>query len=692
MEEKTSLEQKFADILLSQAFESLDHYKEASSWAEMTHQERTLLAILFISWGEKQLAQGDNKAVENFDLSLKVSPNNAVVYYRLALAYSPYGNNMRCLMAAAKALETATTLEPTFFAAWSNWGCVLLRMGSIQYGERNYFLEAHEKFEKAFSCLNADDSKEERANLYCHWGLCWYLMGKASGEAHDFHIALDKYRLAAEMNVQNATFWNDYGNVLAEMALLVGRKDLFIEAAELFRKAIKLAPDYFQSWCNLACSFQRAFEFSKDLSHFQLSEESFSRAAELNSTNADLWISWGQLHADVGKERGDLDHMKVACEKYARADQCEGNNPFILARWSEILMLLGTLEESLEKLRSAEEKIIKSLELQSDNPDGWWIYGSCLMELGTYFSEEKYYIQSIEKFRYGLTLKQNHSQLWYGLAQVYFALGDLNTNPNLFEQAVSSYGKAIEFADQIYPQYWNDLGVALMQLAEMLHEKSYAETAIEKFEYAIKKQQELFEEMEPEFSYNYACALDYLATFTEEATEHEEAIQILTKLVEEDPSYSNARYNLSLALMHLGALTDDVETLRKALEHFQILLQTESEDELSWNDWGLTLLHLVQLVKDPTQPEVSKKLYEEAEAKLMHSVALGCNLALYNLACLYSLAGNFNLAMNYIERADAAEVLPPVDELLHDEWLEPLRETPEFRNFVSLLASQAEEE
>ena len=41
--------------------------------------------------------------------------------------------------------------------------------------------------------------------------------------------------------------------------------------------------------------------------------------------------------------------------------------------------------------------------------------------------------------------------------------------------------------------------------------------------------------------------------------------------------------------------------------------------------------------------------------------------------------------MHFLEKADVASALPPLDDLLQDEWLENLRGTPSFRNYISHL-------
>lgn len=232
-----------------------------------------------------------------------------------------------------------------------------------------------------------------------------------------------------------------------------------------------------------------------------------------------------------------------------------------------------------------------------------------------------------------------------------------------------------------------------MKLAEMTNDPKYVESAIEKFERAINQNAEdpINQECDLEWLYNYGCALDFLGDFTEETCDYERAVQVLSKVLEVDPSYTFARYNLALSLSHLGEHADDVESFQKSLHHFEILLSNDHEDETAWNDWGLTLINYGQLIYDPTHPEQAQNLYEQAEGKLMHAIALGCTQAYYNLACVHALMGHTSVAMHFIERAEVAGVLPGIEAMLHDEWLKNIRDTQEFRHYISLLSNKSDE-
>lgn len=689
MENYTPLHKQLREILTQRDFSRLSAFQSPSTWTVLTSDERHLLGMLFVAKGEHQLREGDNKVMESFSLASQVASDNPQVFFQQAVAYATQNRNLRCLNEACKALASAVELDPQFFDAWHAWGSILVLIGEI-HGKGNFFQEADKKFEKAqIHAQNIEPAK--MGSLYWQWGLCWQSLGQLSGEAHDFYYAIDKFRKALDFSYQNHEYWNDFGNTVAMLGMLIGKKELFFEAIELFRKVISMTPDYFQGWLNLGSTYQRLFEQETDEAYFQSAYECFVRAAELNSKSLDLWMCWGKLFLDSGKVNYDIEQLRISSEKFELANSIEPNHPDVLRFLAEAQMMCGAYLERLDLMRQAEQKIIHSLELNAENVDAWYVYGTCLTELGRYFSDEALYVKAIEKYQYGLTLNSQHARLWYGLALAHYALAELQYNPKLCQESANFCAKVIECGGQAVPQFWNDWGVTLLKLAEMTHDQTNVELAIEKLEKAIGSKD--VSDLDPsqcdlEYVYNYGCAYDFLGDNTEDARDYEKAIQILSFVVKQDPSYTHARYNLALALSHLGELEEDIESFHKSLEQFQILLSQDAEDEAAWNDWGMTLLHLGQLLYDPIHPMHSLTYYEQAEEKFTHAIALGHASSFYNLACLYSLIGNNTAAMHYIERSEASGALPSIDDIMHDEWLIALREMPEFKSFIALLSNR----
>jgi tetratricopeptide (TPR) repeat protein len=239
------------------------------------------------------------------------------------------------------------------------------------------------------------------------------------------------------------------------------------------------------------------------------------------------------------------------------------------------------------------------------------------------------------------------------------------------------------------PLYWSNWAVCLLQLAEILENRQYIEAAIDKLQSALSlldKDEEHYLYLETLYHYGYA--LDFLGDFDLENAPYQKAIQILMHVVEKEPSYFQARYTLASALLHLGELSDDVNVLQEALVHFQILADEDPEDYVVIADFGVAYLNLAYLTKDTGRPQAEEYFLTQAEEKLSLSASLGGSHSYYYLACLFSMKGQFDVAMHFIEKAELFAVLPSLDDLLNDEWLEALKNTAQFAQFIHRLKTR----
>jgi tetratricopeptide (TPR) repeat protein len=685
----TPIRKTLIDIQDSQSFERLEPFKQASVWKSFAQEERVLLARLLVLQGAQQLAKGDHQVLESFEIASQISSNASEILYQQGSILSTYRDNIRCLTLACQTLAHALQQDPTICKGWYLRAQVLSDIGLFE-GDASYFVEAHQNFERAHVLLDVSLETIAREEFYWKWGFCLASLGKVSGEPLDFLHSIEKYRLAYELGCQQAHFFNDFGHSFADLASLLEKPEYFTEALKLFNQAVRQDSNAFEGWYNQACCMQSLVECGHHEKLLEQAERSFVKAAEINPQSSQLWLKWGQLETTIGKVKHDQQKLEDSLAKFAKAHELEPGHPQILSSWAETELFLGAQDERLDLLQSARAKILNSLEVQPEDSDVWYLYGSCLNELGRYFNDEDYYNQAIEKFQYGLSLTRHHPLLWYGLALAHFALGELTDQQALFEKAVRYCSRVIECGGGGFAQFWNDWGVALMKLAETTQQSTHVEMAIEKFERALKQpiQNIESEDVDLEWVYNYGSAFDLLGDLTDEPGHFEKAVHILTQVLQLDPHYNQARYNLALALSHLGEAMFDVELYHKAIEHFQYLLDLDPEDEMIHLDFGMCLTNLALLVHDVHHPERSQALYRQAESHLMQAVALGNAQSYYQLAGLYSITGHYDHAMHYLERAQFFGTLPGIEDLLHDEWLEDLREIPAFRQFINELSSQ----
>ena len=669
-------------MLESQNFEYLDVFDDSTKWEEMPTDERELLGLLYVMQGEKQLIEGNNKVLDSFKLANLAAPNCPHIMYRQALAFAKETHNIYCLKAAAKIFQRTIEVKHDFFDAWHGWAnaSALLAMHTNTDSD---FVFALDKFNTADQLID-QASKETKAFFYRDWGVLWFHYGKCSGEAVDFRNALKYYKKAVASGANTYDLWNDYGNCLAEIATLLKKPDLILESVNMYWRSVRLKKDFYEGWMNMAAALKVVYELQPIENYYKLAVDAFEQASKLDPENGTLWVKWGQIQAFRGKTFKEIDTLRESVQKFEAANVCESNHPVILSSWAESLLYLGEWLEDLQLIKEAEAKVVKSLEIQKDHPRIWCLYGNCLTEIGRYFDDEKFYLEALEKYHYAIKLTRNDPVIWHGMAMAYLALGQTQQDLKSIDKANHCCRRVIENGGHSQAQYWNDWGVVLMKMGTITDEKEIVQEALSRFEQAlrIRSQYQKQELVEPEWLYNYGCALDFLGDFDDDITYLERAIQVLRRVVELDPTFHHAYYNLAIAYAHFGDLTSDPESFRESLNYLEAYLCLEPEDEYAWNEWGLTLIDLSQLIDDPVRKSEVDALLMEAETKFIHAKFLGSNSSLYHLACLYCVKGDAERSLNLLYKAKESGVLPTAEELVTNHWLEAIRYTPEFQRLI----------
>ena len=678
------IKELLAEISQTQAYEKLEPFREAKAWADVEDSDRELLALLFVEKGKKELEEGSQEVLTSFALASKIAPANPKVAYRQGLSFALYPENLRCLILSNEMLEQAVLLDGEYFDAWHAKAKVLVRL-ALSQDDPHYLREAEECFQRAYSL-----SENVAPEFFCNWGLCWCLIGKQSGEAYDFRVAVDKYREAIELGLDLPVLWNDYGAVLGDLATLLRNQEMFYESVACYQKAVERAPQFYQAWSNLGSAALHLFTAFSQEEDFSRGDAAFEKATSLEGSQADDWTRWGTLLTMAARRFHRPDLYLLASTKYEKADALQPDCVAILSGWAEAQMLSAEPEDRLDLLKAAQSKIARCLDLEQANPRLWYLYGCIFVELGRYFSDEHPLLKAIEHLRTGLALNDSDPQLWHAIAVAYHGLSDLRADSNLIDIAITYFGRSAEFGGDQVPQFMNDWAVALMRRGEATGSREDVEAALEKLERALGGSSIEFirEEVDPEWIYNYGCAWDYLGDFCDEPQFYERAVQMLSYVLVLEPEFRHARFNLALAFSHLGELTLDIDCFEKAVICFKALLEEDPEDEVAWNEWGLTLINLAKMVADPAHPHLLQSAYDHAETRLQQAVSLGSTQAFYNLACLYSLMHKHSAALHFLERAEQADALPTIDEMMQDEWLDNLRKTEHFKPFIDHLLTK----
>lgn len=674
MKKDHSLKKTIDAIQSSSNFAALDQFKEQAKLKELEADDLKRLSLLFFKRGVKDLEE-DHSPEDDFEMALKLASYELPLFLNVAKAWSRVGK----IDKAIDFIQRALNQKKDFAEGWLEL--------AHQLSEKAYALEDEELMFEALNAFKMAERIQPFAlpAVYLEWGKCYLWLARQSGEACDFTEAVQKFLKAESLGGVDKEIFLSHGHALSELAHLMGRPDIIQEALSMYLRAVELDSSCVEGWIHVGGVYKLLYEQGVSDDYFEKAESAFVTCARLDPQMRALWICWGQLLLNEGKLKRNPEILQLSVQKFEKAEALFKHDPEILCFLADSLIVLGFYEEKYELIRDAKEKIELALTFKPDNPNFILLYATCLHHMGRYFQDEKWIRQSFEKYEKAISLNPTDPKIWDALGVAHYSLGEMSQDPIMLEKASQIFENASRLYKGVSPALMNNWGVALMKLSEITGDLHHVQIAADKFEQAIAYHTKHLDGLnpDPEWFYNYGCALDYLGDFYHDPAFYEKSVQILAQLLTHFPTYHQARYNLALSLTHFGDVTADMECLEQALQHFEVLLQEEPEDEVVLCDAAITLLTMGDLQEGSSTFNHSKKHFDEAEEKLLLAIIHGSKAAFYWLACLYSLTGNYPESIHYLEKSHEADSLPAIEDLLLEEWLLGVRATTSFKKFIA---------
>lgn len=677
MQDLTSLYSKFKISLEKDSCSDLCDLEDSEFWEELSCSERVRLAKLFLKRGRDALLCEGNEDLffSSAKTAEKIASKSAEIFCLQAIDLFDYGTNkdrIRCFVLALHKIGTAFAVEPSYFNNttrwWRLWGTMLISLGK-HFSDTSFFVKAEEKYRRAEELLL--DGVEVCPSMYWDWGEVWCFLGAESKEVSDFQKAIEKYSQALELGCSNDLFLVDYGRALVALGELSGKASYIQTALDFFKQKIQVACGEYAKASKLL-SFMTGRE-----EDFKNADKAFHDAIISDPKDSQLWLEWGDLFLRYGWLSKSIKHIETAIDKLT-ASKIKNCDPEIAgALLADGLVKIGIFLEDVKLIKEVQTR----LDILSPNgPRFFYVEGLVYLGLGFYFSDSKYLLEAKNSFQKAIDSDSSFVFSWHGIYQVNIALGELEKDTSFIDQGISAARRLVE----LFPfnsSYWNNLGIALMKLAQLEpnidKQELLVEEAISKFSEAIE-----LGEGDLEFSYNYGCALDYLGEITEDESCFLKSIEVLSGVLDKDNNIVYTGYHLALALLHYGELTQDTESLYNSVDLFETILKIDKEDEMACANVGLALLHIADLFSDPIYPDKKKELLKRAEVRLVSAAKLGNKDVLYYLACLYSIEGSLESSMEYLRLSEQSLSLTDVEDLDYDEWLYNVRQTQMYKEFV----------
>jgi tetratricopeptide (TPR) repeat protein len=629
--------------------------------------------------GLAKLKNGDPTGNDLFELAAHLDQTDHLLLYEQGLALFHHGQSTKTkkyLLLANKKFKQALSLKKDDFLILKALGACLHLLGRLTNGH-HFILDAKNCYKKALDTFS-DAPTELLAETYWDYGKVHILLAKKSEEVSDLNIALNAHQTAITLNENlEPAFWSSYSSCALSLGTQINDSALYLEAIKFQKKAIAKETSDWKHWYQLARCLSKLFFTSSDEDHFLQANESFITAAKLNPTGDAFYLSWAKLLFTSGKKTKEVKRLYSAIEKCSFAHTLNAQNPKTYSIWSISLSEIGNIKEELSLLYDAENKAHEGFGYAPLSTDLYFAKGYALFAQGNYFEDTDLYHQAIEKFQEGLSIDRTCHKLWYHLGYTYSILAKLEDDPSYYERAMKFFTRAIHL--NMKSVYLFAYARTLLEVAELQNDESLLSDAITHFQQAISlNKNAIF--IETDSLYHYARALDVYGDFKTNKQFYIESIDVLKKILLVDPSYPNIHHKLGVVYDHLGELLEDRDILEKSLIHFKIAEKSTFENPSLFADHALTKIHMAEL---SLSSEERYHLYKEAEYKLMQSAKLGFTESYYHLAALYSLSCEYEKSVHFLNKCITFDALPSLDDILEDEWLENVRHTELFKEFLT---------
>lgn len=596
----------------------------------------------------------------------------ASILYRYGILKQERAPLFEALNRLMHAEEMQSPLNPSWHHLWGN---ILVHLGRL--------IHDYSFVEKGLAHYIQATTEEINTRLFWDCGQAWIFLGIHSSEFADIQKGLEKFAAAERLGCSAPHFFIDYAIGLMVIALQTGEPGYLEKGLAFVSNVISESEGQKQlherAWMTYAVLCKQRYYLTHLQSHFEEADVALCEAILSASEIADLWLEWGEFYLYAGWLRHDMKLMEIALDKLTSSKVKEADTLRVAALLGKALVSLGLYLEDVKLMQEGKERILAALDVASKHAALTNAWAFAELSFGLYFSDPKRFVVAAAYFEKGIENDSLSIQDWHGLFLTYVTWGMALEDSTLVRKGIHMISRLCSLRP-FASIHWNEWGIALVQLKQLETDREPAQSLIEeaiiKFQYALSLKDD------PEFLYNLGGAFDQLGDLSGEAREYERAIEIFSQLHEQLPQEPHIRYRLALALSHLGEYCGDAESLEHACALFRSLADADVEDGVLWGDLGYTLLNLSELIYDSIHPEKGEELRREAEKRLLHAVEAGDSEANYHLACLYSLTGYFDASIRFLRRAEALDVLPPQEDLEHDEWLENVRATELFKEFI----------
>jgi len=236
-------------------------------------------------------------------------------------------------------------------------------LNHFQKGLEHYHAKEYEKswneYEKSI------DLMPDNSATYNNWGNVISDLAKLKNDEELYKESLEKYKIAAELNPTDYSTYNNWGITISDLACLKNDDELFNESFEKYKKAAELNPTDDSIFYNWGTAISDLAKLKNDERLYKDSFEIFKKASELDPTKDSIFNNWGISISDLAKLKNDEELYKESIEKYKIAAEINPTNNSFFYNWGGALMHLASLKNDMSLFDYSSEILKKGIELGS---------------------------------------------------------------------------------------------------------------------------------------------------------------------------------------------------------------------------------------------------------------------------------------------------------------------------------------
>ncbi|WP_281979746.1 tetratricopeptide repeat protein [Tenacibaculum mesophilum] len=326
-----------------------------------------------------------------------------------------------------------------------------------------------------------------------------------------------------EANEILSWYYIDWGNNHAQIAQLNSDKNLYNEAIEKYKKAIKLNPKNSIGYSNWGIILTYLAKLSSDEKHLFKAIEKYEKAKELGEKDGNIYFFWGNTLMNIAKLHSNEDYFHKASEKYKKAIEINPKNDDAYSNLGNALANIAKLNSDKNLYNEAIEKYKKAININPKNDFAYSNWANALVDISLLMSNQNFYHEAIEKYKKAIEVNPKYDSAYYNWGNTLISLAKLNDDENLYKEAIDKYKKAIEIKPEISDSHINLTG-ALLKLFNIINpQNNYEKEKI--IQEALKHATKAYELGDS--AYNLSCTYALL-------NDKEKALKYLTESLDKN--------------------------------------------------------------------------------------------------------------------------------------------------------------